>query len=156
MEPIRFEDVGERHFVGVCRTVEMKTAGEGIMQVWMDFSKVNEVESMDTQLAYGLMPKNEPGSSSFDYMAAYGVDELATSHAEHDVLTVGAGQYAVFRHDGLAADARSTWDPIFNQWMPSSAYEHDVLPFQEVYNDSFNSSTGQGGFEIWIPVISKA
>jgi len=156
VEPIRFEDVGERHFVGVRQTVEMKTAGQGIMQVWMAFSQVAEVERQKPTHAYGLMPKNDPDSGAFDYMAAYEVDAPAPSHASHAQLTVPAGRYAVFHHPGPAREAQSTWRPIFGEWMPQSDFDHDVLPFQEVYDEAFDPSTGEGGFEIWIPVKPKA
>ncbi|NRA29628.1 MAG: AraC family transcriptional regulator [Parvularculaceae bacterium] len=156
MEPLRFEDVSERHFVGVRRTINMQTMGESIKQIWMDLGKVNPGAGVKAKFAYGLMPKNEPGSGTFDYMAALEVEALGADHAAYDMLTIGAARYAVFRHDGAAADARSTWDPIFNQWMPASGWDHDVQPFQEVYDESFDPSTGEGGFEIWIPVKAKA
>jgi AraC family transcriptional regulator len=61
-------------------------------------------------------------------------------------------KYAVFCQRDHISTIRSTWNAIWNEWLPNSEYEVADAPDFERYGEHFNSATGIGGFEIWIPV----
>ncbi|MEM9838212.1 MAG: GyrI-like domain-containing protein [Pseudomonadota bacterium] len=155
IEPVRFEDVGECHFVGLRRTLKMDTAGEEIAAMWAAFSAAGPVEGQNSEYAYGIMPKDQPAEGSFDYMPAVGVSAFTEAHSGRDQLTIPAARYAVFWHGEHAMTAKTTWSAIFGEWQPQSGFDHDATPFLEVYDQRFDPATGEGGFEIWIPVKAK-
>ena len=43
---------------------------------------------------------------------------------------------------------------IFNDWLPTSGHRPADAPVFERYDDRFDSRTGHGGFEIWVPVTA--
>ena len=47
---------------------------------------------------------------------------------------------------------RRTVNTIWNHWLPSSGLKAADAPSFERYDEKFDSSTGNGGLEIWIPI----
>jgi AraC family transcriptional regulator len=47
---------------------------------------------------------------------------------------------------------RNTVYTIWNKWLPSSGHEVADAPDFELYGESFNSRTGVGTVEIWLPI----
>jgi AraC family transcriptional regulator len=72
-------------------------------------------------------------------------------------IRVPAQRWAVFRHGGQITTIASLIDQVFGQALPSAglatADEPDLL---ERYDESFDPHTGQGGFEIWVPLRTTA
>ncbi len=60
--------------------------------------------------------------------------------------------YAVFAHREHVSTIRSTWLAIWSSWLPGSGLEAVDAPSFERYPETFDPETGNGGFEIWIPV----
>ena len=61
-------------------------------------------------------------------------------------------KYAVFSQQDHISTIRSTWNTIWNEWLPNSEYEvADAADF-EWYGEDFNPATGMGGFELWVPI----
>ena len=61
-------------------------------------------------------------------------------------------RYAVFTHADHVASIRRTVNAIWNQWLPASGLKAADAPNFERYDEAFDPATGNGGFEIWIPV----
>lgn len=63
---------------------------------------------------------------------------------------VPAMTYAIFKDQGspLPKAIERTLTRIFQEWFPSTKYEHDDGPEIEVYHD-------ESRYEIWIPVVTK-
>jgi AraC family transcriptional regulator len=87
-----------------------------------------------------------------DYIAGVEVSDFARVPAELSRLRIPEQKYAVFQHRGHVSLARQTWTAIWNQWLPEYGYKAVGGPEFERYTSSFNPATGEGGFEIWIPV----
>ena len=66
----------------------------------------------------------------------------------------GEQRYAVFTHEENISTLKATWDAIWNQWFPASGCQMAQTPDFEVYDERFNPKTGEGGIEIWFPVLS--
>jgi AraC family transcriptional regulator len=58
----------------------------------------------------------------------------------------------VFFHRQHIAAIRSTWNAIWNGWMPQSGHTPADAPLFERYDERFDPRTGQGGVELWIPL----
>lgn len=72
---------------------------------------------------------------------------------EMEILTIPAGQYAVFIHKGRADSFPKTMQYIFGEWLPASDYELDDRPHFEVMGEKYlghNNPDSQE--EAWIPI----
>jgi AraC family transcriptional regulator len=58
----------------------------------------------------------------------------------------------VFTHCGHISTIRSTWTTIWNGWLPESGREVEDAPNFELYGENFDSVTGRGLVEIWLPL----
>jgi len=72
--------------------------------------------------------------------------------ADWSRVRIPAQKYAVFSQRDHISTIRSTWNTIWNEWLPTFEYEVVDAPDFERYGEEFNPTTGMGGFEIWIPV----
>ena len=61
-------------------------------------------------------------------------------------------RYAVFTHTDHVSSIRRTVNTIWNQWLPASGLKAADAPNFERYDEKFDPATGNGGFEIWVPV----
>lgn len=83
-----------------------------------------------------------------DYMVAFDDDGEADGL---DRMTLPAGRYAVFEHQGHISSISETWAAIFDQWMPNADEEVTDGPEFEFYAKDFDPN-GEGRVSIWIPV----
>jgi AraC family transcriptional regulator len=67
-------------------------------------------------------------------------------------LRVAGQRYAVFTHTGHVSTVRGTFMAIFNDWLPASGYLSADAAVLERYDERFDPRTGEGGFEIWVPI----
>ena len=61
-------------------------------------------------------------------------------------------KYAVFTHGEHISTIRRTVGTIWNHWLPASGMKAADAPNFERYGEQFDSVTGNGGLEIWVPV----
>ena len=104
--------------------------------------------------AYGVRC-NDDDAGNFDYICGVAVKDFAGISATWTRLRIPEQNYAVFRHSDHVSTIRSAWNAIWNSWLPASAYEAVDAPVFERYDKQFNSTTGQGGFELWIAIQAK-
>lgn len=91
------------------------------------------------------------------YMAACTVWDFTGLDTSLSPFIIPSQTYAVFTHAGTVQTIRTTIDIAFDQWLPTSGYQHAVAPenslhFFERYGEAFDSHTGKGDIEIWLPV----
>jgi AraC family transcriptional regulator len=58
----------------------------------------------------------------------------------------------VFTHSEHISTIRRTVGTIWNHWLPKSGMKAADAPNFERYDETFDSVTGNGGLEIWVPV----
>jgi AraC family transcriptional regulator len=73
-----------------------------------------------------------------------------------DVLHLPAGDYAVFEHIGPASAFFTTFNFIFNEWLPANNLETDDRPHFEVLPPYYSPVDPKAKEEIWIPIKIKA
>jgi len=70
-----------------------------------------------------------------------------------EAFTLQAGLYAVFIHRGL--NFQPTFQRIFHEWLPSSAYRLDQRPHFELLGEKYKNNSEDSEEEVWIPVKRK-
>ncbi|WP_454644158.1 GyrI-like domain-containing protein [Bradyrhizobium liaoningense] len=103
------------------------------------------------QVAYGVCC-NGDDAGNFDYIAGVEVADFSDLPRRFGRIRIPEQRYAVFTHTEHVASIRRTVNTIWNQWLPASGLRAADAPNFERYDETFDPATGNGGFEIWIPV----
>jgi AraC family transcriptional regulator len=89
---------------------------------------------------------------------AIGVEKPAakTAPAGFEVLHIPAASWAVFESIGPMPKAiQEVIVKIFNEWFPSTGFEHAPVPELEVYFQGDETSTNYHS-QVWIPIVKKS
>jgi len=102
------------------------------------------------RVAYGVvLASSETG---FDYMCGVEVKDFDRLPADLDRARIPAQKYAVFAQTDHISKIRGVWSAVWSDWLPASGHEAADGPRLERYGESFNGETGEGGYEIWLPL----
>ena len=119
---------------------------------WQRFHQsVDHIPGRIGKVAYGVCC-NADDAGNFDYIAGVEVSDFSDLPRKFTGIRVPAQKYAVFSHRDHISGIRRTVNTIWNHWLPSSGLKAADAPNFERYDETFDSSTGNGGLEIWIPV----
>jgi AraC family transcriptional regulator len=95
---------------------------------------------------------NGDDEGNFDYIAGCEVSDFSALPTAFSRLRISAQRYAVFAHGAHISEIRRTVCTIWTRWLPDSGHEVADAPSFERFDDAFDSETGMGGLEIWIPI----
>ncbi len=124
----------------------------GIPAQWQRFlPSFGHIPGQVGSLAYGAR-SNFDDQGNFDYLCGVEVPDFSRLPNELSRLRIPEQRYAVFSHRDHISAIRRTWNTIWTQWLPQSGHEPLDAPDFERYGEDFNSHTGLGGVEIWIPL----
>lgn len=124
----------------------------GIPEQWQQFgAHVGHVPGQVGSDAYGVC-YNTDDEGSIDYLSGVEVGDFARLPSGFASLRMAAQRYAVFRHEGHVSEIASTWGAIWSRGLPQSGHAAADAPCFERYGPEFGGRTGEGGFEIWVPV----
>jgi AraC family transcriptional regulator len=70
-------------------------------------------------------------------------------------MTLPSGLCAVFPYKGPASAAAKTYQYIFTQWLPASAFSLGNRPHFAVMGEKYKGEDPNSEEEIWIPVMEK-
>ena len=149
MKEPRFTDAPAMLLVGIRRHHRVSDAGATVPPQWDEFRSMG-LRPDRAPRAFGVMCGTN--GDEFEYMTALEVASFDDAPAGIVRMRVPAQHYAVFRHDGHVSAIGETWRAIMEEWLPQSDYEDAETPAFEVYDRCFDPETGNGGFEIWLPV----
>src|SRR3954453_17812223 len=142
-KPLLIAGVGERYS---CET------SAGIPGQWQRFNEIShEIPNRAGAVAYGVCC-NSDDSGNFDYIAGIEVSDFSDLPRTFSRVRIPESRYAVFTHREHVSTVRRTMNTIWNQWLAASCLTAADAPFFERYDENFDPRTGNGGFEIWIPV----
>nr|WP_294512914.1 GyrI-like domain-containing protein [uncultured Rhodopila sp.] len=120
--------------------------------LWQRFRPyLGSVPGQIGNVAYGVC-FNTDEADGFDYIAGVEVADAAAVPKDFASLRLAPQRYAVFTHAGHISAVRGTFLAIFNDWLPRSGLHSADAAVFERYDERFDSRTGLGGFEIWVPV----
>jgi len=124
----------------------------GIPSQWQRFlPHLGQIPGQLGGTAYGVCC-NSDDAGNFDYVCGVEVEDFSRLPADWTRVRIPEQRYAIFLQREHISAIRSTWNTIWNNWLPESGYEVVDAPNFERYGDDFDSATGTGGFEIWIPI----
>ncbi|MDV3349574.1 AraC family transcriptional regulator [Leptothoe sp. LEGE 181152] len=147
----RVETLANKRLFGIVERYDCESAA-GIPNQWQRF--VPYLDNMSKKLgsaAYGVC-YNYDDDGVFDYLC--GVEVQTDNDLPFGLvqLNLPAQKYAVFSHDGHISEIRSVISAIWSDGLLQSGYEAAAGPMLEKYDETFNSETGLGGFEIWVSI----
>ncbi len=103
------------------------------------------------RVAYGVV-HNGDEEDNFDYVCGVEVTDFSKLPPGFSGVRIPAQKYAVFTHRDHISTIRRTWATIWAKWLPESKYQAVDAPVVERYDENFDSRTGTGGVELWVPV----
>lgn len=166
MEPIQMDDIVSpplleptfldspaMRIAGITQRHSAMT-GWSIPAQWQTFQPyIGSFPGQYARAAYGVVGLAPDDSSACVYTAGVEVSDAADVPTELDIVAVPAHRYARFHHKDHISTIRSTVHAIFEDWLPTSGYRHTGdLNLIEYYGPNFDSESGRGGVEVWIPV----
>ena len=152
LKPPRFETSKPFLVSGIAERCTQDNSGAGIPNLWHQFHHtVDHIPARIGKIAYGVCC-NGDDSGNFDYVAGVEVNDFSDLPREFTRVRIPEQRYAVFTHAEHISTIRRTVHTIWNQWLPASGMKAADAPSFERYDEKFDSSTGDGGLEIWIPV----
>jgi AraC family transcriptional regulator len=141
--PLLVAGIGERY---------NQENGAGIPNQWQRFGQlVADIPGRIGQVAYGVCC-NGDDAGNFDYIAGVEVSGFSDLPQPFFRVRIPEQRYAVFTHREHVSTIRRSINTIWNQWLPVSGLKVADAPTFERYDENFDPVTGNGGFEIWVPV----
>jgi AraC family transcriptional regulator len=118
----------------------------------MQWAEFRDSAIRDTRAphAFGVICGND--GQRVEYMTAIEVADFESLPGDTGRMRVPAQHYAVFATKDHVSAAADLWPRIMFEWLPASDYEDAETPAFELYTQSYDPETGDGGFEIWFPV----
>lgn len=124
----------------------------GIPMQWQRFGPyIGTIQGRIGGAAYGVCCEFDE-SGHFDYVCGVAVAAVSEIAPELSAVRIPKQRYLVFRHRGHISLIPGTWHAIMDDWLPASGHRLKDAPNFERYAEDFNSDTGLGGVEIWIPI----
>jgi len=137
---------------GLIKTFAMKDLGS-IPSLWKEFDEIQDaITNTGPERRYFGASLSFSEEKGCEYMAALEVTDLASVPTEAQTTTIPAVTYAIFSQPGHITLMRPTIMSIWQDWLPGSGYTAEEAPLIEYYPPAFDGVTGDGGFEIWLPV----
>jgi AraC family transcriptional regulator len=154
LTPPRFVNSKARLIVGISEHYSCESSA-GIPAQWQRFlPHFGNVPGQIGRKAYGVN-YNHDELENFDYLCGVEVPDFTRVPQGWAHVRIPEHRYAVFTHSEHISTIRRTWNTIWNSWFPGSGHEVADAPYFELYGESFNSQTGAGGLEIWVPIRQR-
>jgi AraC family transcriptional regulator len=128
-----------------------------IPQMWVDFpiddlNRLRVLSDLEPSGVLGVCA--DMYDNGFDYWIAAATTKECPAGFEK--LDIPATQWAVFEIEGAMPKAmQDGFVRIFNEWFPTSGYQHGNAPEIEWYSDGEMSSPDYRS-AIWIPVVKTS
>jgi len=151
LAPPRFENGAPLLIAGPGERYNCESSA-GIPAQWQRFvPHLGHIAGQIGPTAYGVCC-NSDDAGNFDYICGVEVADFSRLPRDWSQVRIAAQRYAVFCHREHISAIRKTWGAIWNAWLPESGHEAADAPNFERYGEEFDSVTGMGGLEIWLPI----
>lgn len=123
----------------------------GIPALWQRLDEwFGSVPGQVGGITYGASYNFRP--DGFEYLAGVEIDEHGDLPEGFSKLTLPAGRYAVYAHNGHVSAVSHTWRAIYDEWLPASGLTLRPDPVFERMDERFDGNTGTGLVELWLPI----
>ncbi len=138
--------------IGLPGRYSLGTTG-GIAGQWQKFmeSMFGEIENKTPGIPIGVtLSVDDEGN--FDYVAAAEVRAIINLPSDLVKVQIAPRRWAIFKHDGHITTLSKTYAAIWDRWLPDHGYRVENAPSIERHKETFDTRTGNGGVDIWIPI----
>jgi len=150
LQPPRYETGQPMNIAGLKATYRFEAMG-GLPAQWEKFvPHLGHVPGQVGRVAYGVVLNGT--DAGFDYVCGVEVKDFDRLNGDLDKVRIPAQRYAVFAQSDHVSKVRGVCNAIWGEWLPASGHEVAEGPLLERYGETFNGETGEGGFEIWLPL----
>lgn len=129
----------------------------GIPSQWQDFTPyIGSIAGQVGDNTYGIVPheiSDDLYSPQQSYLCAVEVSDPSRVPEPLTALYLPPQTYAVFWHADHVSLISQTFAAAFSDWLPASDYVAVAGACVEAYGVEFDPATGNGGCEVWIPVV---
>jgi AraC family transcriptional regulator len=151
LEPPRIENLKPLLVAGSSERYTAETCA-AIPAQWQKFAPlIGHIPGQVGWTTYGVV-YNGDDAGNIEYIAGVEVSDFSKLPSDLARIRIPEHRYAVFTQRGHISTIRQTWFTIFNKALPESEYQAAGGPEFERYGPEFDPRTGNGGFEIWIPI----
>ncbi len=149
----RIEALQDAVYAGPVQRYDMQTRS-AIPAQWAAYNQHHiRAPSPDPDDYFGVVFDFSEATGSFDYMCAQTLGKGAALPEGFRRLTVPAGNWAKFTTSGHISTMQNAWAEVMGHWLGQPGCVPRPGPSIEYYPPGFNGMTGNGGFEIWMPVV---
>lgn len=157
----RIEESKDRHLIGI--RIQTSNGEHRTFELWRQFKpRVKEIQGRKSTGFFSVQifpPElNLPeftDETRYEKWAAVEVENFDTIPEGMEPFLLESGMYAVFIHRGPASTGHQTFQYIFGQWLPNSAYTLDKRPHFEFMTDQYKPDDPLAEEEFWIPIKNK-
>jgi len=148
---VRTEKTGALSFIGMSEHVPFSD-NHIIPAMWGRFMpRYGEIEDKADNIPWGLSA-NVDDDGNFDYVCAVKVNRIAAVPKGMVAVRLPPLSYAVFLHDAHISLIPRTYAMIWNEWQPPEGARVADSASLERHLPGFDTNTGYGGVEIFIPL----
>ncbi|MCU1222257.1 MAG: AraC family transcriptional regulator [Edaphobacter sp.] len=153
LAPPRFVDGKTMLIAGIGERYNSESSA-AIPAQWQRFTPyLGHIPGQVGRTAYGVIG-NTDDTGEMEYISGVEVADFTKVPKEWSRIRIPEQRYAVFSHDGHISSIKRVWNTIWNKWLHESGRKVAEGAELERYDENFDSATGDGGFEIWIPLKS--
>jgi AraC family transcriptional regulator len=150
-DPVRIVDNPLMLVAGIRQPHSFAGCAQTIPLQWDAFRELGPPPGAIPGVAYGIMCGRVP--DGFEYMTAMEVRDFTLLPPALARMRVVAQRYAVFEHRGHVSGIQSTWNAIWNEWLPGSGFRNANTPDFERYDARFDPTSRAGVVELWCPIV---
>ncbi|HTV71622.1 MAG TPA: AraC family transcriptional regulator [Rhizobiaceae bacterium] len=152
LEAPRIVDKKEMLIVGIGQRYEYGPMMDGIPAQWQRFQPHmgNIPQATGDGADYGIVTNSD--GAGFDYICGEEVSDFSGATGELTRLRIPAQRYAVFARKDHISNLRNVMHAIMSDWLPNSPHKMADAPLLERYGPEFDGISGNGGWEIWVPI----
>lgn len=152
LSPPIVEHMPERLIVGPSRRYDMQTRS-AIPAQWAAYSEDGTTPpNWIADKWYGVISAYSEADNSFDYLCGVEVTGRGPLPQGQTLIAIGAGNCARFATRDHISAMTSMWAEIYSDWLGQDRLVPRPGPSLEYYPVEFDGRTGQGGYEIWVPI----
>lgn len=150
LTPPRFVDGGPLLIAGFGERYTCETS-VAIPSLWQRFGPhFGNVPGQKNYVGYGVCCNFD--DDSFEYIAGVEVADFSGLTSEFSRIRLAPQRYVVFSTTEHISAIRRMTNTVWSTWFPASGHEAADAPNYELYPESFDPVTGNGGYELWIPI----
>lgn len=143
------ETIGPLLLSGISRPYRASDTA-GIPAQWQHLFE-QRAGRVPTAPAYGVFVAGDD-DGCVEYLAGHPISRLAEALSGHHTLRLAQRRYAVVRHTAHIGSIPLTWRAMMDDWLPASGLRAIDAPDFERYDASFDTTTGEGGVDICVPI----